>query len=406
MREDWEIKKLGELCEFVRGPFGGSLKKSCFVEEGYAVYEQQHAIYDQFNEIRYFIDDKKFDEMSRFELKPGDLIMSCSGTIGKVAIVPDGIKKGIINQALLKLTPNNNIDVQYLKYWFLSDDFLQKIAKHSKGVAIKNVASVKILKTIEFLLPPLIEQKRIVAILDKAFEAIDKANANVKRNIENAEEMFQSKLNEIFSQRGEGWEEFTVKELGDVQTGTTPSTKDESNYGDFIPFVKPAHFQPDGSLDYGDSMLSKKGLENGRLFKKKSVLMVCIGASIGKTGYTDIPVSSNQQINAVTPKDMFDAKLIYYGMISRYFFDQVLLNASQTTLPIINKTKWSNLKLNLPIDKEVQRNIISNLDDVRSETISIIDSNKRKLEAIEELKKSILQKAFSGELTANETVAV
>lgn len=103
---------------------------------------------------------------------------------------------------------------------------------------------------------------------------------------------------------------------------------------------------------------------------------------------------------------MFNGKLIYYGMISRYFFNQVLLNASQTTLPIINKTKWSKLNLNLPKDKEVQGRIVSNLDDIRSETLSIIDNYMHKLDAIEELKKSILQKAFSGELTVNEHVVV
>jgi type I restriction enzyme S subunit len=60
---NWEKKKLGEVCGFVRGPFGGSLKKNIFKSEGYAVYEQQHAIYDQFDEIRYFIDANQFKEM-------------------------------------------------------------------------------------------------------------------------------------------------------------------------------------------------------------------------------------------------------------------------------------------------------------------------------------------------------
>jgi len=89
----WEKRKLGEVCSFVRGPFGGSLKKNIFKKTGYAVYEQQHAIYDQFDEVRYFIDENKFNEMKRFELAPGDLIMSCSGTMGKIAIVPNGVKK-------------------------------------------------------------------------------------------------------------------------------------------------------------------------------------------------------------------------------------------------------------------------------------------------------------------------
>jgi type I restriction enzyme S subunit len=100
--EGWVETKMGDVCNFVRGSFGGSLKKSIFVADGYAVYEQQHAIYDQFDEIRYFVDAEKFSEMRRFELLPNDLIMSCSGTMGRVAIVPERIKTGIINQALLK----------------------------------------------------------------------------------------------------------------------------------------------------------------------------------------------------------------------------------------------------------------------------------------------------------------
>ncbi|MFW6351044.1 MAG: restriction endonuclease subunit S [Bacteroidota bacterium] len=149
MKEDWEIKHLGDVCVFVRGPFGGSLKKSIFKESGFAVYEQQHAIYNQFSKIRYFIDKKKFDEMKRFELKPNDLIMSCSGTMGKVAIVPENIKRGIINQALLKLTCKPELNVVYLKLWMDSSQFIEELEKNTVGAAIKNVASVKVLKTIQ-----------------------------------------------------------------------------------------------------------------------------------------------------------------------------------------------------------------------------------------------------------------
>ncbi|NQU21072.1 MAG: hypothetical protein HQ567_07300 [Candidatus Nealsonbacteria bacterium] len=123
MKNGWHKEKLGDVCGFVRGPFGGSLKKSIFVEDGFAVYEQQHAICDQFDEIRYFIDDAKFNEMQRFELRPNDLIMSCSGTMGRVAIVPDNIRRGIINQALLKLTPSDAVTSEFLKYWMDSSVF-------------------------------------------------------------------------------------------------------------------------------------------------------------------------------------------------------------------------------------------------------------------------------------------
>ena len=231
----WEVKTLGEVCGFVRGPFGGSLKKSFFKPDGFAVYEQQHAINDQFESIRYFIDDKKFDEMQRFELRYGDLIMSCSGTMGKVAIVPEGIKRGIINQALLKLTPNKELKGRYLKFWMESPNFQEEINNEAQGVAIKNVASVKVLKGINLNLPPLPEQERIVGILDEAFEGIAAATAQAEKNLHNARELFQSVLQSTFSQKGDDWEETTIGEQLTLQRGFD-ITKKEQNPGE-VPVV-------------------------------------------------------------------------------------------------------------------------------------------------------------------------
>ena len=164
-----ETKKLGDICHFVRGPFGGSLKKEIFTTSGYVVYEQQHAIYGDFK-FRYFVDEKKYEEMKRFAVSPGDLIMSCSGTMGKIAIVPDNVPAGIINQALLKLTPMPNINNKYLKYCF-EDSISSQMNAEARGGAIKNVASVSELKEIEVQVPSIEEQARIVSILDR-FDAL------------------------------------------------------------------------------------------------------------------------------------------------------------------------------------------------------------------------------------------
>ena len=163
-----EKVELGSVCAFVRGPFGGSLKKSCFRENGYAVYEQQHAINGNLD-FRYFIDENKFNELKRFEVKVGDMIVSCSGTIGKVFIIPNEAPKGIINQALLKLTPLENLDIRYLKYLF-EGGITKEFNDSKRGGAIENVPSVQELKKIKILLPNIKEQKRIVSILDKFSE--------------------------------------------------------------------------------------------------------------------------------------------------------------------------------------------------------------------------------------------
>jgi type I restriction enzyme S subunit len=163
---DFKLVKFGTTASFVRGPFGGSLKKSIFVEKGYAVYEQQHAIYNQFSDIRYFIDESKFEEMKRFELKSGDLIMSCSGTMGKIAIVPENIEQGVINQALLKISPNKNVMGEYIARLLSSKYFQDTLTKLSGGAAIQNVPAVSVLKDIEVPIPSIKNQKLIVDIID------------------------------------------------------------------------------------------------------------------------------------------------------------------------------------------------------------------------------------------------
>ena len=197
--EGWEEKKLGKICDFVRGPFGGSLKKSIFKPEGYAVYEQRHAIYNQFDNVRYFVDDEKFNEMKRFELKPGNLIMSCSGTMGKIAIAPEGIKKGIINQALLKLAPSAKITPYYLKYWMESESFQDSLKEYSGGAAIQNVASVKILKQIVINVPSLSIQDEVVKKLDDMYEETQRLEIHYQKRIDDLEELKKSILQKAFA---------------------------------------------------------------------------------------------------------------------------------------------------------------------------------------------------------------
>lgn len=198
---EWEFDEeiFWEICDFVRWPFWWSLKKEIFKESWYAVYEQMHAIWDQYEEIRYFIDEEKFNEMKRFELSSWNLIMSCSGTMWKVSIVPEWIKKWIINQALLTLKPSSKLLNKYLKLYMESWVFQEEITKYSKWAAIKNVASVKILKQIKIPLPPLEKQKEIVLHLDKVFEKNRVLKEKYEKKLKDLEEMKQSLLKDAFA---------------------------------------------------------------------------------------------------------------------------------------------------------------------------------------------------------------
>ena len=181
---------LGDICKLVRGPFGGSLKKEIFKDSGYAVYEQQHAIYGKFD-FRYFVDEEKYQSMKRFAVKADDLIMSCSGTMGKICIIPRDMKEGIINQALLKLTPNKNVVLsKYLKYCF-EDRITQLMNANARGGAIKNVASVDILKSIIVNIPSLEEQKRIVDILDRFDKLCNDISVGLPAEIEARKKQYE-----------------------------------------------------------------------------------------------------------------------------------------------------------------------------------------------------------------------
>jgi type I restriction enzyme S subunit len=162
---EWVEKPLVDICKLVRGPFGGALKKEIFVKEGYAVYEQSHAIYSDFSSFRYYIDEAKFNELKRFSVKTGDLIMSCSGTMGKFAIIPDNNEAGVINQALLKLTVKKGFDKFFVKMTLEADNNQEKLLSQSAGGAIKNVVSVSQIKELPLMIPSLQEQQKIASCL-------------------------------------------------------------------------------------------------------------------------------------------------------------------------------------------------------------------------------------------------
>jgi len=198
--DGWEEKKWGDMCKFIRGPFGGSLKKSMFKSEGYAVYEQKHAIHDHIEQLRYYVDEEKFEEMKRFELKPGELIMSCSGvTLGRASVIPEGAPKGIINQALLKLTANDDFDIHFLKYWIRSKIFQDIIFEHAGGAAIPNVPAAKILKEIKLQIPTIEKQKIIVSEIDSMVSKRDSLLRIYTEKLAALDELKKSILQKAFS---------------------------------------------------------------------------------------------------------------------------------------------------------------------------------------------------------------
>ena len=323
-----------------RGPFGSHLKKEFFVKSGYKVYEQQHAIKNDFDLGNYYIDGKKFKELKAFEVNSGDLIISCSGTIGKIARVPKKFKKGIINQALLKISINTNImTISYFRYLFQFWTKKDEIKSHGSGM--KNLSSVNVLKEIQIPLPSLPEQKRIVAKIESIFTQIDVAKERLEvlasqvksssgslsmlkssilkqafegglvpqdPNDEPAEillrKIHKDSTKELIFEKDnlpKGWVRISLSEICTTKSGGTPSRKNPEYFGGNISWIKSGELN-DSIIFECKETISKLGLEksNAVLYPKNTILMAMYGATIGKLSILGFSASTNQAICALS----------------------------------------------------------------------------------------------------------
>ena len=377
MKEGWTYKKLGEVCDildYMRKPITKGKR-----ETGSIPYYGATGCLD-------FVKDFIFDE--KLVLLGEDGAKWGSGE--NSAYIIDG--KSWVNNHAHVLRPKRDILIDEFLVYYLNYENLQPFIT---GVTVPKLNQEK-MRSIIIPVTSNKEQQRIVSRLDAAFSHIDELKANAEKQLSEARALFQKSLAKAMEPK-EGWKVKTLKEIGITQTGTTPSKSDLSNYGDFIPFIRPSEIDCDGcgSIDYNSEIkLSEKGLKNGRLFKKQSILMVCIGATIGKVGYCTQDVSCNQQINVLTPiKDSY--KFIYYAMRNKDFNDKVIKGgtSAQATLPIINKGKWEAMTIFLPSLSEQQR-IVERLDALSAHVRELEENQKKIISECDALKQALLRKVF------------
>jgi len=382
-----------------RGPFGSHLKKEFFVKSGYKVYEQQHAINNDFTLGRYYINEEKFQELKNFQVKEDDIIISCSGTIGKIAVAPKNIEKGIINQALLKISLNEDImPREFFKYLFKF--WMNKSEIESHGSGMGNLSSVKSLKKTLILLPPRNEQKRIVSKIEELFSKIDSARQSLEQTKLQLELYRQSFFKSLFNKTTNF---VTLEECAKIGSGGTPSRQKPEYYGGNISWVKTTEVQ-NSYIQSTSEKITELGLKNSsaKIYPKSSVIVAMYGEgkTRGKCAILNINASTNQACAVIT----CDNKKLLYKFCFYWFqsqYDQMRLKSSGGNQPNLNLGIIKKTKIPLP-PLEEQKEIVSQIEQgftLIENTSKIIESTLQKLQT---MKMSVLKQAFEGKLVPQD----
>jgi len=193
----------------------------------------------------------------------------------------------------------------------------------------------------------------------------------------------------------EGWELVTIEQIGEIVTGGTPPKASPDYYGHEIPFYKPTDLNAGYHTSSASENLSALGATKARLLPEKSILVTCIGATIGKTGFIRKRGTSNQQINSIIPFTFISPEYIYFSCISVDFQIQINKNSSSTTLPILNKSRFSKLTIPIPPLAE-QKRIVAKLDAAFVHLEKIKASLARIPELLKRFREAVLTQAVTG----------
>ncbi len=333
-----------------------------------------------------------------FVVKNKDFLVGMDGDF-KISKWPG--KLGLLNQRVCRIQFNSEYYVK--EFLFLSfQPYLNAIHSETSAVTVKHLSS-KTIQSIPFPLPPLPIQRAIVKKIEGLFSALDAGIADLQKAQTQLALYRQAVLKKAFE--GEQFEKVEIKKLGLISTGNTPSKKNFDFYDsrDFN-FYKPTDLEAGVSIFNSIDYLSLKGFQKARQVPENSVLITCIGATIGKTGLIKKEGGFNQQINAIVPNQNVDSKFIYYQAISQEFQTQMKTKASSTTMPILNKGKFEKLEMNI-CSLELQHQIVKAIESRLSVCEQVETQIKDSLEKAEVLRQSILKKAFEGKLLTEAEIA-
>lgn len=376
------LSKIGSI--FNGNSINAKLKKEKYlnIEEGIPYIATKDVSYaskiDYENGVRI-----PFIEESNFKIAPKDTILICAegGSAGRK--IGFTTQKVCFGNKLFAFTPNKNIHSKYVYYFYFSAKFQKEFKSQMTGI-IGGVSMNKF-KNLLIPIPTLKHQEQIVSILDKAFAAIDKAKANAEQNLQNAKELFESYLQNVFEKKGDDWEEKTLGEISETIFAGGDKPKENFSKEQTSQFNIPIYA----------NAVKRKGLygfTNKARVHKPSITISARGSGTGHTELRNESFFPIVRLIVVIPNsEIMDLNFL------KYTIDNLDILRSGSAIPQLTVPMMKEYELSFPSITK-QRNIVKKLNNLKTQTKKLEAIYTQKISDLDELKKSVLQKAFSGQL--------
>lgn len=406
MKAGWEKKRLSELCTVFAD--GDWIESKDQAPEGIRLIQTGNVgegVFKDRGDKARFISEATFEKLRCTEIFEGDCLISrLPDPVGRSCILPNVMERMItaVDCTIIRFD-TAKICPEFFNYYSQSSEYLNAVDAETTGTTRKRISRSKLAQTL-IPVPSFPEQQRIVGILDEAFEAISAARTNAEQNRQNARALFESYLQSVFSQRGDGW---TEKPLGDMATFRNGVNFTKSSQGEPIKILGVKNFQdyywaplnsldsiiPDGTLPDTDT-LQQNDIVFVRSNGNPELIGRCllIGEAQERITFSGFTIRARRFTEEVLPQ------YLCHFLKSSHIRRELVDGGNGANIRSLNQGALSRLRINFPVALSEQERIVEQLETMQSETQRLESLYQRKIAALDELKQSLLQQAFSGQL--------
>ena len=374
--------------EMFIGPFGSSLKNECFVDERNAycmVYEQKHAIQKTLAGKNRFVDRNKYQELKRFTVKPGDIIVSCRGTIGETFIIPENAPLGIMHPSIMKIRLKPNVyNIEYFN--LLLKSRLEAHNKSANGSGVKMAISATELGKDLFPIPPMDEQQKISRI----FFMVEHLMLLRKQQLAKMDELVKARFVEMFGDfksNSKGWSIVKFDEFAQIDGNMTTDYKKYADY----PHIGIDSIEKGTGTLKGYRTVKEDGVVSGKyIFTPQHIIYSKIRPNLNKVALPDFEGLCSADAYPILPNPKNCNRIfLALAMRSDYFLDYILQFSARTNLPKVNRKEIAGFSMPLP-PLSLQNDFATFVERVDQQKQTVQQS----LEKLELMKKALMQEYF------------